>query len=47
LYHPYFNLNYGNTPTSFDKVFGSWHEGSTESEKLQKQRWRERRRQSA
>jgi hypothetical protein len=34
-------------PTLFDKVFGSWHDGSKGSLKVQQQRWRERRRQSA
>jgi lathosterol oxidase len=46
LHHQYFNLNYGNTSAPFDKVFDSWHDGSEESLKAQKQRWRERRRQS-
>ncbi|MFT7673300.1 MAG: lathosterol oxidase, partial [Gammaproteobacteria bacterium] len=45
LHHQYFNLNYGNTPTPFDKVFGSWHDGSKASLQTQKQRWREQRRQ--
>ncbi len=44
LHHQYFNLNYGNTPTPFDKVFGSWHDGSEESLQKQKQLWREGRR---
>ncbi|MEM7193323.1 MAG: sterol desaturase family protein [Pseudomonadota bacterium] len=47
LHHQYFNLNYGNTPTPIDKVFGSWHDGSRESMKIQQARIRERRRQSA
>jgi len=44
LHHQYFNLNYGNTPTPFDKLFGSWHDGSKESLKQQKERIRGRRR---
>ena len=44
LHHQYFNLNYGNTPTPLDKVFGSWHDGSPESLAVQKARIRERRR---
>lgn len=43
LHHQYFNLNYGNTPTPLDKVFGSWHDGSQESLQKQKQRMREQR----
>ncbi len=46
LHHQYFNLNYGNTPTPFDKLFGSWHDGSPESLKSQKERLRKQRRQS-
>ena len=45
LHHQYFNLNYGNTPTPFDRVFGSWHDGSSESLQAQKKRIRGRRRQ--
>ena len=45
LHHQYFDLNYGNTPTPFDKIFGSWHDGSKDSLRAQKQRMRERRRQ--
>ncbi len=47
LHHQYFNLNYGNTPTPFDRIFGSWHDGSAESLQLQKERIRGRRRQTA
>jgi sterol desaturase/sphingolipid hydroxylase (fatty acid hydroxylase superfamily) len=43
LHHQYFNLNYGNTPTPLDKVFGSWHDGSADSLAAQKARIRERR----
>ena len=44
LHHQYFNLNYGNTPTPFDKLFGSWHDGSETSLKAHKERIRKRRR---
>jgi sterol desaturase/sphingolipid hydroxylase (fatty acid hydroxylase superfamily) len=44
LHHQYFNLNYGNTPTPLDKLFGSWHDGSKPSLQAQKKRLREHRR---
>ena len=47
LHHQYFNFNYGNTPTPFDKVFGSWHDGTPESLLLQKGRIRSRRKKLA
>ena len=31
LHHKYFEVNYGNTPTPLDKVFGSWHDGTPEA----------------
>lgn len=43
LHHQYFNFNYGNTTTPFDKLFGTWHDGSRESLQQQKQRKRKRR----
>ena len=46
LHHQYFNFNYGNTTTPFDKLFGSWHDGSRESLLQQKQRKRNRRKQT-
>jgi sterol desaturase/sphingolipid hydroxylase (fatty acid hydroxylase superfamily) len=30
LHHKYFEVNYGNTPTPLDKVFGTWHDGTPE-----------------
>ncbi len=30
LHHKFFEVNYGNTPTPLDKVFGTWHDGSPE-----------------
>ncbi len=47
MHHRYFHLNYGNTLTPFDKVFGSWHNGSPESLKVQKKRMKCRRRKTA
>lgn len=47
LHHQYFNFNYGNTTTPFDKIFGSWHDGSKESLQVQKGRIRTRRKQAA
>ncbi len=47
LHHQYFNFNYGNTTTPFDKLFGSWHDGSKQSLDIQKQRIRDRRDQVA
>lgn len=47
LHHQYFNFNYGNTTTPFDKLFGSWHDGSKQSLVAQKQRIRGRRKQAA
>lgn len=44
LHHQYFKLNFGNTLTPFDKLFGSWHDGSKESLQAQKHRLRESRR---
>ena len=43
LHHQYFNLNYGNIPTPFDKVFNSWHDGTKTSLEQQKARMREKR----
>jgi lathosterol oxidase len=43
LHHQYFNFNYGNITTPFDKVFGSWHDGTAESLQVQKTRIRSRR----
>ncbi len=43
LHHQYFNLNYGSTPAPFDKVFGSWHDGSEASLQVHKERMRDRR----
>jgi len=47
LHHQYFNFNYGNTTTPFDRLFGSWHDGSSESLQAQKERKRKLRRRTA
>ena len=47
LHHQYFDLNYGNTPTPLDRVFGSWHDGSKESLMAQKNRAKLRRKAKA
>lgn len=46
LHHQYFNVNYGNTPTPLDKLFGTWLDGRPESLAAFKQRWRSKRRQA-
>lgn len=43
LHHRHFHVNYGNTPTPFDKVFGSWHDGTETGRKILKQRIRAKR----
>ena len=40
LHHKYFEVNYGNTPTPLDRVFGSWHDGTTAAHALMKCRKR-------
>ena len=40
LHHQYFDLNYGNSPTPYDKLFGSWCSGSDESVRAQLERRR-------
>ena len=40
LHHRHFHVNYGNTPTPFDRVFGSWHDGTGAGRELLKQRIR-------
>ena len=40
LHHRYFEVNYGNTPTPLDKVFGTWHDGTPEAHELFKDRRR-------
>ena len=45
LHHRYFEVNYGNTPTPLDKLFGSWHDGAPETHAALKERRLARRRQ--
>ena len=40
LHHKHFEVNYGNMPTPLDRVFGSWHEGTTATHALMKCRKR-------
>ncbi len=40
LHHRYFEVNYGNTPTPLDKVFGTWHDGTPEAHEQFKDRRR-------
>ena len=44
LHHQYFNFNFGNTLSPFDRLFGSWHDGSKDSLQAQKERKRRNRR---
>jgi len=47
LHHQYFDLNYGNTTSPLDNLFGSWHNGSKDSLMAQKERARKRRKAKA
>lgn len=40
LHHKYFHVNYGNTPTPFDKVFDSWHDGTDAGREVVRRRMR-------
>jgi lathosterol oxidase len=40
LHHRNFEVNYGNTPTPLDNVFGTWHDGTPEAHELFKDRRR-------
>jgi len=40
LHHRLFEVNYGNTPTPLDKVFGTWHDGGAEAHEALKHRRR-------
>jgi sterol desaturase/sphingolipid hydroxylase (fatty acid hydroxylase superfamily) len=40
LHHRYFEVNYGNTPTPLDKLFGTWHDGTPEAHETFKGRRR-------
>jgi sterol desaturase/sphingolipid hydroxylase (fatty acid hydroxylase superfamily) len=43
LHHRYFHVNFGNTPTPLDKLFGTWHDGSPEAHSTFRRALRERR----
>ncbi|MEM7563726.1 MAG: sterol desaturase family protein [Pseudomonadota bacterium] len=47
LHHQYFDLNYGNTLSPLDCLFGSWHNGSKDSLMVQKHRAKTRRKSKA
>ncbi|MAF06890.1 MAG: hypothetical protein CL389_03445 [Acidiferrobacteraceae bacterium] len=32
VHHKYYEVNYGNKPAPFDKLFGSWHDGTVEAQ---------------
>jgi len=40
LHHKYFHVNYGNIPTPFDYLYGSWHDGTKAGREIVKQRMR-------
>jgi sterol desaturase/sphingolipid hydroxylase (fatty acid hydroxylase superfamily) len=42
LHHKYFEVNYGDALIPLDKWFGTWHDGSTESEAQMQERYRRR-----
>ncbi len=42
LHHQCFEVNYGNTPTPVDKLFGTWHDGTREAHAALKHRRRAR-----
>jgi hypothetical protein len=42
LHHPNFEVNYGNTPTPLDKLFGTWHDGTAAAHAALKHRRRAR-----
>jgi lathosterol oxidase len=33
IHHKYYEVNYGNKPAPFDKLFGSWHDGTVEAKR--------------
>jgi sterol desaturase/sphingolipid hydroxylase (fatty acid hydroxylase superfamily) len=38
MHHRYFECNYGSLEIPWDKFFGSFHDGTTEADKLMKER---------
>ncbi len=39
LHHKYFEVNYADGTTALDKLFGTWHDGSKESEAQMQKRY--------
>jgi len=44
LHHRYFEVNYGNLDVPWDKLFGSWHDGTPEGKALMRARLKTRKR---
>ncbi|MBD3665474.1 sterol desaturase family protein [Sulfitobacter aestuariivivens] len=44
LHHRYFEVNYGNLDVPWDKLFGSWHDGTPEGKAMMRERLKARRR---
>ncbi|PHR92228.1 MAG: desaturase [Blastopirellula sp.] len=42
LHHKYFEVNYGDGLVPLDKIFGTWHDGSKESDEIMKERFRKK-----
>ena len=40
LHHRYFEVNYVNTPTPIDRLFGTWHDGTPEAQEAMRSRRR-------
>lgn len=38
LHHKYFNVNFGDGAVPFDRLFGSWHDGSEQANQLMRQK---------
>lgn len=47
LHHKYFEVNYADGALPFDKWMGTWHDGTTEGDKLMKMRFEQRKKRSA
>ena len=43
LHHKYFEVNYGDGTVPLDKLFGTWHDGTTEADARMKRRFRQKR----
>ena len=42
LHHRYFECNYASSTVPFDRMFGTFHDGSAEAHARMKERWREK-----